>query len=268
MLAEEDGRAKNLLYRFHKPQVSAPEPTAGLTAVGGPGRIALHWQPSERARGYVVERRASQSESFEFLATVAGRTGYRDESTGPGQQYEYRVIAVGWGGASAPGPVVQAQADRAEAVALQEDFEGGQSSLPQVQAVPMPEPRLDGGGQFVGRLGHINGLPIRAEVPPGMLHLVIEYDRLFKEPPGVRVHTHYTRQWIRFDTTGEQRHGEHTRFALEDADARKWHKVRIEIPIPEGARRVTAGELTNVAEQPEEGYENPVYIDNLRAYFE
>jgi hypothetical protein len=270
LLAEEDGRAKNLLYRFRKPDAVTPDAAASLNAHPGAGHVTLQWTGSPAAAGYVVERARQSSGGFERVAVVTNALAWRDDRATPGEAFDYRVTAVGWGGPSPVSQTVAATAGDAQPHdILLEDFEGGSTTLRGVQIVPMPQPALPDGGRFVGQLRQTNGLPVNGvAVPPGATHVAIFYDRLFQQAPGDRVHTHYTRQYLRFNSTGDQRHGEHQRFVLRDEDAGKWTKIECRIAIPAGAARITGGELANIAERPADGYDNPVSIDNLRIAFE
>lgn len=272
LLAEEDGRAKNLLYRFRKPRTPAPAAVIGLSAQATPGRVTLQWSATEHALGYAIERATGDSQDYQHLGTVNSKTAFRDQTGTSTERYSYRVLAVGWGGYS-PTPATVAVQARAETnksyTIFSEDFEGGSSNVPRIKAIYMPKPALDNGGKYVGKLVQLQPLPVGSTpIPAGARQVVIQYDRLFHNAPGKDVSTHYTRQFLRFDNTGEDRHGESQRFVLSDDGAGKWSQIKHEIPIPQGASKITLGELANIAERATANYDNPVFIDNLRIHFE
>ena len=102
------------------------------------------------------------------------------------------------------------------------------------------------------------------DVPVGAKMLHVSFKRLFLVEPTSGCSAHFTRQYVRFNTTGEQRFGEGLRAPLTDSDAGKWTDIKADIPVADGATSVTLLEMSNIVEGGNEGYKNPVYIDDVK----
>ncbi len=226
IIAEEDGRAKNMLYRFRNPPSAATAPSSSAIAL------------------------AAQTEEPEHGGLPKAQT----PSARPPQ-----LIRVS----------LNSPAD--EKLVFEEDFESGSTEIPKVRVVDMPSPALVHGGEKVGVLEKIHQLrPIlgRRPIPPGSQHVVIRYDRLFLEAVPPEVRHHFTRQYVIFNSSPEERHGESQRFYFSNSKVGVWDEIRIEIPIPEEAQDILNIEIANLTGEGSEGYSNPVFIDNLSIYFE
>ncbi|MDQ4089095.1 MAG: Ig-like domain-containing protein [Actinomycetota bacterium] len=69
---------------------------SGLCADGRP-RVAVTWQPVERATGYRVERRAGDASTdawVEVAVVAGGATAWSDDRVGEGRTFGYRVTPV------------------------------------------------------------------------------------------------------------------------------------------------------------------------------
>ena len=261
VLVEEDERAKNILYRFTPPKgvVAASQK---LIAQAAGGRVNLRWETVPNAGSYLVARSPAEAGPYETLGQAGDGCIFVDRAVQAGTRYYYQVTAVGWSGAGKPSAAVSTTPAVSSAT-VEEDFEGGQSVLPGIKVLPMPKPPLASGGARVGEMPAIAWLS-GFDLPAGAKKVTIEYDRLFLKSPEGQCRTHYTRQYVTFDTTGDQRWAQEERSAVNAQDAGKWTHVRVEITVPEGARRVKGGEVNCIAENAKPGYDNPVYIDNFR----
>lgn len=84
---------------------TTPLPAPAAPALSDPAvvtdRVVLRWTDPVGADGFVLERRTSKSDPFLPLSTLASHVlTFTDRAVVPGAQYEYRVKAVGVGGAS------------------------------------------------------------------------------------------------------------------------------------------------------------------------
>ena len=279
---EENARAKNILYRF-RPPTQKLEPVESLNATADTGRVTLNWSAAPGAHGYVVERSNADDADFAAIGST-NLAAFRDLTAAPGQSHQYRIRPVGWDGVGGASPIVKATNNKAgthttvikaktqelndDIIAI-ETFEGGQSIVPKITPRPMPKPALPGGGEFVGELSRGNPLPFLngKAIPEGAKAVVISYDRLYLQNPAGRCRSHYTRQYLRFDSTKTKRHGQHDRFRLNKDDVGRWTRVEKKIDIPQDATKVITGVIANVIEKPDEDYKNPVYVDNLTVRF-
>lgn len=266
VLVEEDERAKNILYRFHKPQASALGKVEHLTAAGGAGRVNLSWEAVRGASAYLIERDVGGTGRFERVATLSTATGYRDRGLALGTSYRYRVTAGGWGGSGEPSVAVTVQPQKSAAL-LEEDFEGGASSLSGVSATLMPKPTLKDGGKYAGVMPVIALLPA-LDLPKGTKKLLIEYDRLTLKDPVGGCRSHFTRMFVNLNNNGGDRVGQEDRKVITSQEAGKWVKVHWEVAIPANVTATRGGELNCLIEDAKPGYENPVYIDNFRMFAE
>lgn len=156
--------------------------------------------------------------------------------------------------------------------ALAEDFEGGRSVLTGVVVETVAEPGLPEGGTMRGRLPvGAASIPSLA-VPTGAKRVAIEFDRLFLKSPEGQCGSHYTRLMLRFED-GVQRAGANDGRAYLDprgpgGTPGRWAHIVWHLDIPAGAKAIQNGTLFNRIEQPMEGYDNPVFIDNFAIRFE
>ncbi len=72
-------------------EFSAP---ASVTAVGNTYRVLVNWSPLTNARGYVLERMASTSNTSPVIWTLGSVTEFADDIAVPGVVYSYRVAAL------------------------------------------------------------------------------------------------------------------------------------------------------------------------------
>ncbi len=72
-------------------EFSAP---ASVTAVGNTYRVLVNWSPLINARGYVLERMASTSNTSPVIWTLGSVTEFADDIAVPGVVYSYRVAAL------------------------------------------------------------------------------------------------------------------------------------------------------------------------------
>lgn len=74
-----------------------PEPPAGLTAIGGPGFIALSWEAGKESdiAGYGVWRRLAGEADFVLVARLTQTdSSFSDSKVEKGKKYEYAITAL------------------------------------------------------------------------------------------------------------------------------------------------------------------------------
>lgn len=268
ILVEEDFRAKNLLYRFHAPRQDAPLAPVDLI-VSATGHLAtLQWSAVTGARGYAIQRSDDDGATWTIVGhTNDTTTRFHDRAGTQGGDVSWRVLAVNWAGASPASRIVSATLAAAPILAV--DFSDGVSPWPAVQVAPSPLP-AHGIRERVGCVSGTAILPLRGfSLPAGTRAVTIRYDRYFaRAPQSGEVRTHYSRQFLSFDTADGERQGQGQRFALTAEQAGRWHEITLTIPVPAGATAVRGGELNHLIEAPQAGYDNPVFINHIRITLE
>ena len=82
------------------PQLSPPEPPAGLMATAGPGTVTLQWVSSTGAKSYNVKRSTTGGAPYTTIAAGVTATTYADTNVVGGTIYNYVVSAVNAAGES------------------------------------------------------------------------------------------------------------------------------------------------------------------------
>ena len=80
---------------------------AGASCVDGRPRVAVTWQPVERATGYRLERRAGEASTevwVEVAVVAGGFAAWSDERVGEGRTFGYRVTPLRHRWAGQPSP--------------------------------------------------------------------------------------------------------------------------------------------------------------------
>lgn len=83
------------------PQLSPPNPPAGLMATTGIGMVMLQWTPSPGAISYNVKRSTTSGGPYAAIAAGLTETNYTDTNVVGGKTYYYVVSAVNSAGESA-----------------------------------------------------------------------------------------------------------------------------------------------------------------------
>jgi fibronectin type 3 domain-containing protein len=92
-LESDDSEAAEALPK----DVFPPAPPSGLTAVVGPGYIALNWQAGREPdlAGYSVWRKEAEGDDFVQIASLpATDSSYSDVHVEKGRKYEYAITAL------------------------------------------------------------------------------------------------------------------------------------------------------------------------------
>jgi hypothetical protein len=77
--------------------VFPPEPPAGVTAIGGPGFVALSWEAGKESdlAGYGVWRRLAGEGDFALVARLPQtESSFSDSKVEKGKKYEYAITAL------------------------------------------------------------------------------------------------------------------------------------------------------------------------------
>jgi fibronectin type 3 domain-containing protein len=147
---QDTGLAPNTLYQYHVEPYNAagysgdsglevttltagPAPAAptGLTAVGGPGQVALNWLDTPNAASYNIYRSTkSNGEGAVPVQTNLSTTFFTDTGRADGVTYYYEITAIGAGGEGARSVEVSSTTTKPSL-----DFSGGFANAGSLLAV-------------------------------------------------------------------------------------------------------------------------------------
>lgn len=153
-----------------------------------------------------------------------------------------------------------------------EDFEDNESGFmgKKVEVVAADSVTPAGTGKYMGKFSSGLAFLRLGKIPDGATTIVIEYRYMYPAAPTAeQANTQYVRQYIRFDSTGDTRHGQDTRFKLSESGKGKWHTATLKIKVPQGATKMTSLEFANLIEgKKDKEFDNPVYFDDYVIRFE